>query len=93
MLLEQKGEESQLPELQLYERLIDDGIAAADARAAPSTMSPPGGWPSAWPPGRDQAVNTFLAGEPEVRGSSALPGKCREIAAGRDLRSVRIKYR
>jgi len=36
VLLEQKGEESQLPELQLYERLIDDGIAAADARAAPS---------------------------------------------------------
>ena len=28
------AEESQLPDLQLYERLIDDGIAAADARAA-----------------------------------------------------------
>jgi len=27
-------EESQLPDLQLYERLIDDGIAAADARGA-----------------------------------------------------------
>ena len=27
-------EESQLPDLQLYERLIDDGIAAADARGS-----------------------------------------------------------
>ena len=28
------AEESQLPDLALYERLIDDGIAAADARGA-----------------------------------------------------------
>ena len=28
------AEESQLPDLALYERLIDDGIAAADARGS-----------------------------------------------------------
>ena len=32
--------------LPLYERLIDDGIAAAHAGSAPSITSPPGGWPS-----------------------------------------------
>ena len=35
-----------LPDVPLYERLIDDGIAAAHAGSAPSTTSPPGCWPS-----------------------------------------------
>src|SRR4029077_5907739 len=60
------ADETQLPDLALYERLISDGIAAADSRDSavdhvtpptprpdPARPSPPRARPSACPPGRN----------------------------------------
>jgi hypothetical protein len=44
-------ERGPLPDLPLYERLIDNGIADADSRGTIIDPSPPGGWLSGWPPG------------------------------------------
>ena len=44
-------EDGPLPDLPLYEHLIDDGVAEADRRALSSITSPLGAWPSGWPLG------------------------------------------
>ena len=58
-----------LPDLPLYERLIGDGIVAADGRGLPSTMSPPGRWPSGWPP-----AELGLTGPDAIAQASQPPG-------------------
>ena len=45
-------ENGPLPDLPLYERLIGEALPQPTAGVPASITSPPGGWPSGWPPGR-----------------------------------------
>ena len=78
-------EDGPLPDLSLYERLISDGITAADARNGPVDHVTANGWASGWPLGRSLRSSATLIG-PRPPGSSTTASP----AAPNSARSARI---
>ena len=65
----QLPEDGLLPDLSLYERLIGDGIAAADRRGRAVDHVTARGWPSGWPPARSHPPS------PGAWSASSAPGR------------------